>query len=332
MENPIPKRPFGRTGMEVTQVSLGSLFVSQGLGTQRADGIQVVQEALERGTNYIDTAPFYGDAQQLLGEALQGRPESYYIGTKCGRWDYRTGPYRSLDAFKRQFETTLKDLRRDTVDILSIHEADWYVYWEDAPEPRAAPHIDLEKQYNYASAPVVQFLQWAKEQKLTRFIGISGNNAALVAKVLREISIEISIEIDAVLIAYQYSLLWRNAVEYLSPVAKEKGVALVVGTPFQQGRLAVPHPEWLAEPPAWMDDDTQGRFRELYRIQRESGLSLAELGLRFLLSDPDISCVIPGAANAAQVAENVRCATAGPLPEGIYNRLVALGKVFPDRY
>ncbi len=127
-------------------------------------------------------------------------------------------------------------------------------------------------------------------------------------------------------------LIWRNAAEYLFPVAKEKDVALVIGTPFQQGRLAVPRPEWLVEPPSWMDDDTWGRFQELYRIQQESGLSLAELGLRFLLSDPDIACVIPGAANRAQVEENVRCATAGPLPDGIYNRLVALGKVFPDRY
>jgi aryl-alcohol dehydrogenase-like predicted oxidoreductase len=328
MENSIPKRAFGKTGMEVTAVSLGSLFVTDWLGTRREDGIEVVHRALERGVNYIDTAPFYGNAQQLLGEALEGRPESCCIGTKCGRWDYRTGPFRSLDALKRQFETTLRDLRRDRVDILYIHEADWYVWWEDVAGPRATPLIDPEKRYDYDSAPVIEFLHWAKEHRLTRFIGLSGNSADLVAKVLREIRIDI----DAVLIAYQYSLLWRNAVEYLFPVAKEKEAALVVGTPFQQGRLAVPHPEWLVEPPAWMDEDTRKRFGELYQIQQETGLSLAELGLRFLLSDPDIACVIPGAANAAQLEENVRCATAAPLPDGIYHRLLALGKVFPDRY
>ena len=328
MKNFIPKRPFGKTGIDVTEVSLGSVFVADWFGTQRDDGIQVIHAALERGINYIDTAPFYGNAQQLLGEALQGRPESYYIGTKCGRWNYKTGPYRSLDAFKQQFETTLQDLRRDSVDILYIHEADWYVYWEDVPEPRATPFIDLDTHYDYASAPVVEFLHWAQEQKLTRFIGLSGNSADLVAKVLREINIEV----DAVLIAYQYSLIWRNAVEYLSQLAKANDVALVVGTPFQQGRLAVPHPEWLMEPPAWMDGDTRERFQELYSIQQESGFSLAELGLRFLLSDPDIACVIPGAANAAQLEENVGCAGAGPLPTGMYERLVALGKLFPDRY
>src|SRR3954466_5994047 len=179
MENRIPRRPFGKTGIEVTQVSLGSLFVSEWFGTQREDGIQVIHRALEQGINYIDTAPFYGNAQQVLGEALAGRPESYYISSKCGRWDYKTGSYRSLDAFKQQFETTLRDLRRDAVDILYIHEADWYAFWEDVAEPQPTPYIELDKQYDYASAPIVQFLQWAKEQKLTRFIGISGNNADL---------------------------------------------------------------------------------------------------------------------------------------------------------
>src|SRR3712207_1566601 len=120
MENPIPKRPFGKTGMEVTEVSLGTVFVADRLGTRRAESIEVVHRALERGVNYIDTAPFYGNAQQILGEALEGRPESCCIGTKCGRWNYRTGPFRSLDALKRQFETTLRDLRRDRVDILYI--------------------------------------------------------------------------------------------------------------------------------------------------------------------------------------------------------------------
>jgi aryl-alcohol dehydrogenase-like predicted oxidoreductase len=121
METSIPQRPFGKTGIDVTEVSLGSLFISEWFGTQRDDGLQVIHGALDRGINYIDTAPFYGNAQQLLGEALHGRPEQPFIGTKCGRWDYRTGPYRSLDAFKQQFETTLTDLRRDAVDILYIH-------------------------------------------------------------------------------------------------------------------------------------------------------------------------------------------------------------------
>ena len=173
-----------------------------------------------------------------------------------------------------------------------------------------------------------KFLEWAKAQGLTRYLGMSGNNAHLVAKVLREIGLEI----DVVVMAFQYNLIWRNAVENFLPAAKEKDVGVVLGTPFQQGRLAVPKQEWLNDPPAWMDDDTRERFRALYEIQRECGLTLAELGMRFLLSNADIDCIIPGAANVEQLEENVSCSIAGPLPPDLHQTIDKIGKVFPGLY
>ena len=205
----------------------------------------MVHRALELGENYIDRAPCYGTAQEVLGEALDGRKEPYLLGSKCGRWDYKTGPCRDLNAFKEQFEQTLSDLRRDSVDILYIHECDWYPFWEDVETPREDPNIDLKTEYDYLSAPVVAFLMWVKEQGLTRFLGLSGNNAERVAKVLREINLEI----DVVLIAFQYDLLWRNAPEHLPSMAKETGVGVVRGAPFHQGYLAAPREESLADLP-----------------------------------------------------------------------------------
>ena len=324
----LKKRPLGKTGLEVTEIGLGTVFLSEIAGTQRDEAIRVVHRALELGINYIDTAPLYGDAHEVLGEALEGRGEDYIFGTKCGRWDYKTGPYRSLDAFKKQFEVSLKGLRRESVDILYIHECDWYPYWEDVDEPREVPNIKIEGTYDYDSAPVFKFLEWAKTQGLTRYLGMSGNNAHLVAKVLNEIGIEI----DVVVIAFQYSLIWRNAVEDFIPSAKEKDVGVVLGAPLQQGRLAVPRQEWINDPPAWMDDDTRDRFSRLYEIQRESGLTLAELAMRFLLSDQDIDCIIPGAANVTQLEENVNCSIAGPLALDLHQSLDKIGKVFPGLY
>ena len=326
--NKIRKRDLGKTGESIAEVSFGSVFISDQLGVSRDDGLRVVHRALELGVNYIDTAPFYNNSQEILGEALNGYKGDYILGTKCGRWDFRSGPFRDVDAFKAQFEKTLKDLRRESVDILYIHEADWAVYWEEMDILRSTQEISFDATYDYSASPVSIFLQWAKDQGLTRYLGISGNNAHLMAKVLKEITLDI----DVILMAYSYSLIWRNAKELLFPVTDELGVGVIIGTPLQQGHLAVPQEEWLEDPPAWMNEDTRDRFKALYEIQKESGLSLAELAMRFILADSSIAAVIPGAATIEQLEENVNCSAAGPLPTDLHDKLDKLGKVFPGLY
>ena len=323
MTRRIAKRRLGRTGLEVTELGLGGVFVRTAR-TAPGEGVRVVQRALQLGVNYLDTSPLYGDSQQVLGEALQDVKAPYLLGTKCGRWDWETGPYRSLDAFKRQFEQTLRDLRRDAVDIMFIHEADWAPYWADMSVPRTTQFLELDAEYDFDRAPVAEFLRWVKDQRMTRFLGISGNNAHLLAKVLREMKTPI----DVVLSAFQYSLLWRNAPRDLFPLAAELGLGVVLGAPLQQGRLAEVHPEWLRSPPDWMDEDLRARFERLYAIHDETGLSLAELAIRFLLRDRGFATVIPGPASIEQIEENVRCATAGPIPDELHARLDALGHVF----
>ena len=323
MTTPIAKRRLGRTDLQVTELGLGGVFVRTAV-TAPGEGVRVVQRALELGVNYLDTAPLYGDSQQVLGEALQDVPAPYLLGAKCGRWDWETGPYRSLDAFKRQFEQTLRDLRRDEFDILYIHEADWAPYWTDMSVPRTTQFLEPDAEYDFDGAPVAVFLRWVKDQRRARFLGISGNNAHLLAKVLREMETPI----DVVLTAFQYSLLWRNAPHELFPLAAELDVGVVLGAPLQQGLLAQAHPEWVRTPPGWMDEDLRVRYERLCAIHAETGLSLAELAIRFLLRDRRFASVIPGAASIEQIEENVRCATAGPLPDELHARLDALGRVF----
>ena len=319
----ISKRPLGKTGLEVAEIGLGGAFIHEG-ETGHDEAVCVVHRALELGVNYFDTAPLYGNSQEVLGEALQGRKEPCLLGTKCGRWDWRTGPYRDLDAFKWQFDQTLRALRRHCVDILYIHEADWSVYWRDEATPRKTRHICSDGDYDYHEAPVTRFLLWAKEQGMAKHLGISGNNAHLLAKVLHESALPM----EVVLVAFQYSLIWRNARQHLLPLARELGIGVVLGAPLQQGLLAVPRVDWLEDPPDWMDDDLRTRFAELYAIHQETGLSLAELAARFLLADRDVATVIPGAATVEQLEENVGCAALGPLAPDVHARLDSLGRVF----
>jgi aryl-alcohol dehydrogenase-like predicted oxidoreductase len=324
---PINKRQLGKTNLEVTELGLGGVYLTPERTDEPTTPVRLVRRALELGINFFDTAPIYGGghSQSVIGQALDARKDKHILSSKCGRWGWEEGPYRQIDAFKSQLEQTLKDLHRDSIDIFFIHEADWAVYWQDMEIPRQRCEMTLSDQFDYQSAPVTQFLIWAKEQNIIRYIGISGNNSHLLAKVLEEFPLRI----DAILVAFQYSLIWRNAREKLIPLAKEKGAGVILGSPLQQGKLAVPHLEWLENPPDWMNEDTRTRFQELYEIQNDVGMTLAELGLRYLLADPDITSVIPGTANINHLEKNVQYALAGPLPDELHEKLAQLGKVFP---
>jgi len=327
-ESVIRKRPLGRTGLEVTEVSVGGFFFNEAAGTKREDAVRIIHRALELGVNYFDTAPYYGNSQEDVGQALSACKDGCVLSTKCGRWDWETGPFRDLDAFKVQLEQTLRLLRRDYVDVLYLHEADWPVYWEDLEVPRANRVLDPKATYDYDESAALRFLRWAREQGLAKHIGISGNNAHLLAKVLHETATDI----EVVLVAFQYDPIWRNAKQHLLPLTTTRSVAVVLGAPLQQGRLAEPHKEWLRNPPPWMGDETRERFRSLYEIRTETGLTLPELTLRFLLADRGISSITTGVSTVGQLEENVRCSNAGPLPSEIHSRIEALGRLYPGVY
>ena len=71
------KRILGRTGLEVSALGMGGLFVSKVGGRGREEAYKAVRRALELGVNYVDTAPGYLDSEEVLGLALEGVPQPY---------------------------------------------------------------------------------------------------------------------------------------------------------------------------------------------------------------------------------------------------------------
>ena len=116
------KRILGRTGLAVSELSLGGLFVSSH-GAAFAQSKQAVLRALELGVNYIDTAPTYFDSEEVLGKALEGVETPFYLSTKIGG---RLTPFLPQDpaCLRRSVEESLERLKRDHVDILMVHEPD----------------------------------------------------------------------------------------------------------------------------------------------------------------------------------------------------------------
>ncbi|MDP6037492.1 MAG: aldo/keto reductase, partial [Candidatus Latescibacteria bacterium] len=120
-------RTFGKTGWQVSEIGLGGawFYGRPEIGLKPVShGVEVVERALALGINYIDTAPLYGRgrSEEVLGVALSGVTEPYYLATKVG---YYPEPFDyTRDAVWRGLEASLKRLKRDHVHLLQVHEAE----------------------------------------------------------------------------------------------------------------------------------------------------------------------------------------------------------------
>jgi len=304
------RRILGRTGLEVSVLGMGGLFVSKVGGRGREEACRAVHRALELGVNYVDTAPGYADSEEVLGIALEGVPQSsYVISTKLGG---RPQPFepKNKDALKWSIEGSLRFLKRDYIDILMIHEPDrpgQYDWWSD---------------YDNFHGPVSEFLEELKEQKIIRFTGLGGTTAYQLPHIMA------TSNYDVVLTAFNYSLLWREATIAVLPEAKRQNMGVIIGSPLQQGALARRYPE-VETGAWWLSPPRQEQYRQLYALLDEIKLPLPELALRFVLSNPDISTTLMGARSVEEVEQNVKSVEKGPLPEDVLARLQEIADMVP---
>lgn len=309
MANTIETRPFGSSDEHVTVVGLGGSHLGD---ISLNDGVATVHCALDMGITYIDTSPLYGPSQMILGVALRSRPEGYVLATKVGHFRERRH-FRSAEAIRVQIGENLRTLQRDSVGAFQVHEADWKAWWSDE-----LPHdenVDPNQDYDFADSAVMQALNEAKAEGLCRFTGVTGNSATETAHALRHV------DVDAYLVAGHYDLIWRDIRRESLPLAKERGVAMVLGGALRGGLFASSQQEVADSFPP----DIRWRFERLYELQRESGLSIAALSVRYLMGDPDVTTMLIGPKNPAEVEENVIAAYDGPLPSDLHQAIEALG-------
>ncbi len=314
----LPQRPFGRTGENCTALGLGGGFVGFA-GFDRS--IATVHRALELGVRYLDTSVMYlnGASQPIFGAALAGRTDQPLLATKVGYFK-EARHYRSIEAMHVQFRENLRLLRRDAVDVLQMHEADWEQWWSDQPALRPGQLFDLEGSFDFARAPVIQFLREAKARGLCHYIGITGNNARHVGRVLRELD-----GIDSVLIAYNYHPLNVTAREHILPAAAAKGVAVVVAGVFTFVN-SLPA-GWRTEG-TYFGKNADQQLAALKKLQLASGLPMAELALRFVAADKRIATVLAGAREPAEIEQNVASFLRGPLPADLQAAVEAIAGQF----
>ncbi len=304
-------RTLGKTGLQVSELGLGGLFVSK-IGATRDEARRAVWRALELGVNYIDTAPGYLDSEEALGLALQGVQQPLILSTKLGG---RPQPFNPQDksALRRSVEESLRLLGRDSVDILMIHEPDrpgqydWFPDWE------------------HFHGPVTELLAELKSEGLIRFTGLGGTTAYELAHIIN------TGEYDVVLTAFNYSLLWQEALQAVIPAAQAQGMGIIIGSPLQQGALARCYTEEVEHGARWLSAPRRAQYKRLYTLVNDLGMSLPELALRFVISNPVISTTLMGARSAAEVEQNVRAVEAGPLPADVLAAIQEIAAMVPFR-
>ncbi|HIN29570.1 TPA: aldo/keto reductase, partial [Candidatus Poribacteria bacterium] len=129
-------RQFGRTKLQISEVSLGGAYLMGPHPAQAEDNArQVVKSALALGINYIDTAPLYGMSERLLGQALEGIADQFHLATKVGLepedFDY------SADSVLWSMDRSLKRLQIPKLTLAQIHEVN-VANWDRIMSPDGA--------------------------------------------------------------------------------------------------------------------------------------------------------------------------------------------------
>ena len=155
---------LGRTRLNVSRVGFGGGGIGQVWGaTTRDEAVRAVHRALDLGINYFDVAPAYGNgkAEEALGIALEGRSEEVIIGTKVRVPGDDLA--NATAAVQRSMETSLRLLKRDSVDILHVHNR-FTENRGDVPNSLSADDV---------MGPVLEAYQAVQQAGKTRFIGLS---------------------------------------------------------------------------------------------------------------------------------------------------------------
>ncbi len=305
-------RTLGRTGIVVSKLGMGGLFVSKVGGEDRQRAYEAVRRALDLGVNFVDTAPGYLDSEEVLGEALDGVELPYILSTKLGGKPQPFDP-RNLDHLKFSFKESLRLLKRDSVDILMVHEPDrpgqhdWWTNWEDF------------------TGPVTEYLAALQAEGLVRFVGLGGTTPYILARICA------TGQYDVVLTAFNVSLLWREAFISVIPEATKQNMGVIAGSPLQQGWLARRFDEQVENPPAWLSEPRRDQLKALYAFLDETDMCITDVALRWVLSKPDVDMTLMGARSVEEVEMNVAAVEAGPLPEDIMRRLDQIAAMVPFR-
>jgi len=315
-------RYLGRSGLKISELTYGN-WLTHGSQVENDVAAQCVRAALDAGITSFDTADAYANtvAEEVLGAALEGqRREGLEIFTKV-YWP--TGPGGANDSglsrkhIMESINGSLRRLRTDYVDLYQAHRF-------DSETPLEETMLAFADVVRAGKALYIGVSEWTAEQ-------IRAGHA-------------LATELGVHLVSNQpqYSMLWRVIEAEVIPTSKELGLSQIVWSPLAQGVLTGKYLPGQAPPAGsratdekggantivgFMKDDVLTRVQALKPIAEDAGLSMAQLGVAWVLANDNVAAAIIGASRPEQVKENVAAAGVRLEPELLARIDEALGDV-----
>ena len=197
----IQTRPFGSTGFQVTEVSMGGIPI---IPMEDFDAAaEVVSHAIDCGMNFLDNARAYGNSEEKMGLVMKTRRDEVFLATKALE--------RSRDGALKQLEESLAALQTDHLDLWQVHDLSTQAIWDQVMGPGGA----------------LEAFKEMRDQGVVKHIGVTGHNDDMLVRAIE------SGEFESVLCVYNLAI-HSTGLKAL-PLAKERGVAVCIMKPLSGG-------------------------------------------------------------------------------------------------
>ncbi|MGZ5481265.1 MAG: aldo/keto reductase [Pyrinomonadaceae bacterium] len=315
-------RTFGRTGWQVSEIGYGMWGMGSWSNSDDHQSLESLQAAVDLGCNFFDTAYAYGEghSELLLGQTVRANAQQrLYAATKIPPMN-RAWPAPADSTLKESYppdhveeyvHRSLKNADLQSFDLIQFHT--WNDEWL------------RDDRWFYK-------LDDLRSQKLISAIGISINRW----EPWNGIRAVRTGQIDAVQVIY--NIFDQNPEDELFPACEEMNVAVIARVPFDEGTLT----GTLTKDSHWPEGDWRSTYfvpenlsasvdraeaiKETLRVwnqEHATKITMPELALRFILSNPTVSTIIPGMRKLSHVEANLATSDAGPLPGELYEQLRA---------
>lgn len=316
-------RTLGKTGYRISEISLGTWQVGGKWGDsfshENAD--RILNEAVDAGINFIDTADVYGDgeSEKAVGQLVRSRSERIYVATKCGRkLQPHTNEAYQPAALRAFVEDSLRNMGLETLDLIQLHCPPTEVYYR--------PEIFEE------------FDRLKTEGKI-QHLGVSVEK---VEEALKAIQFP-----NVTTVQIIFNMFRQRPAELFFTEAQRRDIGIIVRVPLASGLLTGK----FGANTTFSTDDHRNFNREgaafdkgetFSGVDYETGLAavdalrsvfpddanLAPDALRWILDFDAVSCIIPGASKPEQVASNL-AAIQRPAPSA--EQMAAVQRIYDER-
>ena len=299
-------RKFGRTGWKVSEMGYGMWGMAGWTGSDDEESLRSLQHSVDLGCNFFDTAWAYGEghSEELLGKIVRANPDKkLYTATKIpprnqqwpSRREYTLDDCFPPDHIEEYTHKSLKNAGLESFDLMQFHT------WEDSwlEDDRWHKKLDDLRRQGLIHAVGISLNRWEP------WNGVRAVRSGLV---------------DAVQVIY--NIFDQNPDDELFPACREMNVAVIARVPFDEGTLT----GHLTLDTTWPESDWRRTYFVPENLKNSvmradalkplvpEGMTMPEMALRFILSNPTVSTIIPGMRKLRHVEGNIAASDAGPLP------------------